>query len=36
MKKILIIPKKIVVMILTFSINRFDDYNESFKKGFNY
>ena len=36
MKKILTIPKTILVWILTFSLNRFDDYNKSFKKGFNY
>ncbi len=35
-KKILIISKIIVVKILTFSLNRFEDYNKSFKNGYNY
>ena len=28
--------KNIFIKLLNFILNRFDDYNQSFKKGFNY
>ena len=28
--------KKTLIILLDFMLNRFDDYNQTFKKGFNY